>query len=59
MEMWICGFGEKWEKISWADKISNEEILQRINTSSSAIAERPRDAWSTSNRKPVKIAFIS
>jgi len=26
--------------------------------SSSAIAERPLDAGSTSNRKPVKIAFV-
>jgi len=31
---------------------------EREKTSSSAIAERPRDACSTSNRKPVKIAFV-
>jgi len=28
MEMWIW---RRVEKISWADKISNEEILQRVN----------------------------
>ena len=28
------------------------------DTSTAAIAERPRDACSTSNRKPVKIAFV-
>jgi len=28
-------------------------------TSSSALAERPRDACSTLNRKPVKIVFVS
>jgi len=28
MEMWIWG---RMEKISWVDKISNEEVLQRVN----------------------------
>jgi len=28
MEMWIW---RRMEKISWVDKISNEEVLQRIN----------------------------
>jgi len=28
MEMWIW---RRLEKISWADKISNEKVLQRVN----------------------------
>jgi len=30
MEMWIS---RRMEKISWVDKISNEEVLQRVNES--------------------------
>jgi len=30
-----------------------------LSTSSSAVAERPRDACSTPYRKPAKIAFVS
>jgi len=28
MEMWIW---RRMEKISWVDKVSNEEVLQRVN----------------------------
>jgi len=25
-----CRYGEKWKKIKWVDKISNEEVLAKV-----------------------------
>ena len=25
-----CGYGKEWKKISWVDKISNEEVLAKV-----------------------------
>jgi len=34
MDMWIW---RRMEKISWVDKISNEEVLQRVNETGSVL----------------------
>ena len=43
MEMWIW---KRMEKISWVDKISNEEVLQRANETKTMLDTlRKRNMW--------------
>jgi len=38
-----CGYGEKWrKKISWVDKISNEELLAEVEETTKIIQRRQR-----------------
>jgi hypothetical protein len=43
----LCGPGERWRKISWTDRVKNEDILHRVKEERNSLhtIKRRKDDW--------------